>query len=47
MTVFFGLGVFAANAWLREDLPPRWAWHLDTNPRSYLRRSLRYLARRR
>ncbi|WBB98788.1 MULTISPECIES: hypothetical protein [unclassified Solwaraspora] len=78
-TVFFGLGIFTANAafdyrgraggwqssrlgyltepmygyalgryaWLRDDLPPRWARQLDTNPRSYLRRSLRYLDRRR
>ncbi|MDG4766877.1 hypothetical protein O7632_22655 [Solwaraspora sp. WMMD406] len=78
-TVFFGLGIFTANAafefrnrsggwqssrlgyltepmygyalgryaWLRDDLSPSWARYLDTNPRSYLRRSLRYLARRR
>ncbi|WP_433219804.1 hypothetical protein ACQP00_16235 [Dactylosporangium sp. CS-047395] len=80
-TVFFGLGLFAANAaldyarltrgdyaysrtsrlgyltepmygyalaryaWLRGEPSPEWARFLDTNPRTYLRQGLRYLAR--
>jgi hypothetical protein len=81
LTVYFGLGIFAANAaldswrdvrgaqgytmtsrlgyltepmygygmaryaWLRGETDPPWARHLDTNPRTYLKRGLRYLAR--
>lgn len=80
LTVFFGLGVFAANsafefgrrdrgaytyttrtrlgyltepmygyglaryAWLRGESDPAWSRYLDTNPRAYLKRGLRYLA---
>jgi hypothetical protein len=75
LTVFFGLGIFNANAafdysshgggWrsqrtgyltepmfgyglaayagLRGEPDPAWARHLDTNPRAYLRKGLRYL----
>jgi hypothetical protein len=79
LTVFFGLGIFAANAafdqwaevrgaygytstarlgyltepmygyalaryaWLRGETDPDWARYLDTNPRSLLKRGLRYL----
>jgi hypothetical protein len=79
LTVFFGLGIFAANAafeysqeirgtysystrarlgyltepmygyglaqyaWRRGETDPAWARYLDTNPRTFLRRSLRYL----
>lgn len=76
-TVFFGLGIFNANAvrefsatilgsWraarlgylderifgyalaryarLRTEPKPAWAQYLDTNPRTYMRRSMRYLA---
>jgi hypothetical protein len=79
LTVFFGLGIFTANAafeygrevrgnyiytrggrlgyltepmygyalaryaWLRDEERPAWAAHLDTNPRAFLRRGLRYL----
>jgi hypothetical protein len=79
LTVFFGLGIFTANAaldhsrdvrgaygytrtsrlgyltepmygyglaryaWLRGERDPRWARHLDTNPRTFLKRGLRYL----
>jgi hypothetical protein len=79
LTVFFGLGIFAANsafdqwgevrgaygytstsrlgyltepmygyalaryAWLRDEADPDWARYLDTNPRSFLKRGLRYL----
>jgi hypothetical protein len=74
-TVFFGLGVFTANAaftfsqdargsrrrqlgyinqpmfghalgcvaWLREERDPAWARYLDTNPRGYFKRAMRYL----
>ncbi|GAB3137703.1 hypothetical protein GCM10027290_03890 [Micromonospora sonneratiae] len=77
LTVFFGLGIFGANAafdfeqdtsryrttrlgyltepmfgyalaryaWLRGETDPPWAGHLDTNPRTFLKRGLRYLAR--
>ncbi|MEV4346327.1 hypothetical protein AB0J83_17810 [Actinoplanes sp. NPDC049596] len=76
LTVFYGLGIFAANAafefnrhetgyrtsrlgyltepmfgyalaryaWLRGEPAPTWASYLDTNPRAYLKRGLRYLA---
>jgi hypothetical protein len=80
LTVFFGLGIFSANAavdhareargsysytstsrlgyltepmygyglaryaWLRGEADPGWARHLDTNPRTFLKRGLRYLA---
>ncbi|WP_432840829.1 hypothetical protein [Dactylosporangium sp. CA-092794] len=79
LTVFFGLGIFGANAafdfsrevrgdsvwtstsrlgyltepmfgyglaryaWLRDEPNPAWARYLDTNPRSFLNRGLRYL----
>jgi hypothetical protein len=79
LTVFFGLGIFAANAafeytreiggrygysrtsrlgyltepmygyglaryaFLRTETDPAWARYLDTNPRTYLKRGLRYL----
>lgn len=79
LTVYFGLGIFSANAafefarevcgdhsysttsrlgyltepmygyglaryaWLRGEEDPDWARFLDTNPRTYLRRGLRYL----
>ena len=76
-TVFFGLGIFTANAaftfsqgsggwrrqqlgyinqpmfgyalartaWLRGEHDPAWARHLDTNPRGYFKRAMRYLAK--
>jgi len=80
LTVFFGLGIFNANAvfeysreaqgdyvttrtnqlgyltepmygyalaryaWLRGEVDPGWARYVDTNPRSFLKRGLRYLA---
>lgn len=80
LTIFFGLGIFGANAafdywqegkgqytsartsrlgyltepmygyglaryaWLRGESNPTWAKYLDTNPRAYLKRGLRYLA---
>jgi hypothetical protein len=76
LTVFFGLGIFGANAafeysrdagyartsrlgyltepmygyalaryaWLRREAKPDWAVFLDTNPRTILKRGLRYLA---
>ncbi|BCJ48194.1 hypothetical protein GCM10010168_25540 [Actinoplanes ianthinogenes] len=76
LTVFFGLGIFTANAafeysrtstsyrtsrlgyltepmygyalaryaWLRGEPHPPWARYLDTNPRTFLKRGLRYLA---
>jgi hypothetical protein len=31
--------------WSRAELEPRWARHLSTDPRSYLKMGLRYLAR--
>ena len=40
----FGYGL-ACHAWLRGERRPDWARHLDTNPRVYLRRGLRYLAK--
>jgi hypothetical protein len=39
----FGYGL-ACHAWLRGETDPSWARHVDTNPRSALRRGLRYLA---
>ncbi len=33
----------AYYAWLRGEENPSWARHLDTNPRTYLKRGLRYL----
>lgn len=81
LTIYFGLGVFAANAafeyghevrgaftythatrlgyltepmygyglaryaWLRGEADPAWARYLDTNPRTFLKRGLRHLAR--
>ncbi len=77
-TVFFGLGVFTANAafdfskgqygwqtsrlgylgeelfgyslayyaYLRGEKDPSWARALDTNPRAYMRKGLRYLSQR-
>jgi hypothetical protein len=76
LTVFFGLGIFTANAafeymqdtrryrtsrlgyltepmygyalaryaWLRGETNPPWARYLDTNPRTFLKRGLRYIA---
>ncbi|KUL41201.1 hypothetical protein [Actinoplanes awajinensis] len=76
LTVFFGLGIFGANAafefsrgensyrtsrlgyltepmfgyalaryaWLRGETEPAWARYLDTNPRTFMKRGLRYLA---
>jgi hypothetical protein len=80
LTVYFGLGIFAANAafeyaqehrgayayrrssrlgyltepmygyglaryaWLRHEPDPAWARYLDTNPRTFLKRGLRYLS---
>ena len=78
LTVYFGCGVFSANAafefsthgggwrsrrtgyltepmfgyalaayaWLRDEPDPEWARHLDTNPRAYLKKGLRYLRQR-
>ncbi|MEU4424005.1 hypothetical protein AB0F81_25525 [Actinoplanes sp. NPDC024001] len=37
----------ARYAWLRGEKDPSWARFLDTNPRTYLKRGLRYLAGRR
>ncbi|HVK24471.1 MAG TPA: hypothetical protein VM677_24195 [Actinokineospora sp.] len=39
----FGYGL-ARYAWMRGEHRPDWAAHLDTNPRAYLKRGLRYLA---
>jgi hypothetical protein len=80
LAVFFGLGIFGANAafeysrkahgaysysrtsrlgyltepmygyglaryaWLRGETNPAWARYVDTNPRTFLKRGLRYLA---
>lgn len=76
-TVFFGLGIFTANAaftfsqgsggwrrqqlgyinqpmfgyalaraaWLRGERDPAWTRYLDTNPRGYFKRAMRYLAK--
>lgn len=38
----FGYGL-AHYAWLRGESNPPWAKHLDTNPRAYVKRSLRFL----
>jgi hypothetical protein len=81
LTIYFGLGVFSANAafeyateprgrysysqtsrlgyltepmygyglaryaWLRDEPDPPWARYVDANPRAFLKRGLRYLAR--
>jgi hypothetical protein len=77
LTIFFGLGIFSANAafeyaqergyattsrlgyltepmygyglaryaWLRGEANPGWARYVDTNPRTFLKRGLRYLQR--
>jgi hypothetical protein len=81
LTIFYGLGIFGANAafdysrevrgtydyartsrlgyltepmygyglaryaWLRGETNPEWARYVDTNPRTFLKRGLRYLAR--
>jgi hypothetical protein len=34
----------ARYAWLRGETNPAWARYLDTNPRTFLKRGLRYLA---
>jgi hypothetical protein len=34
----------ARYAWLRNEADPRWARSVDTNPRTFLKRGLRYLA---
>jgi hypothetical protein len=34
----------ARHAWLRGETSPAWAAHLDTNPRTYLKDGLRFLA---
>ena len=39
----FGYGL-ACYAWLRSEQHPRWVRYLDTNPRAYCQRGLRYLA---
>lgn len=39
----FGYGL-ACHAWLREEPSPRWLSHVDTNPRTYAKRGLRYLS---
>jgi hypothetical protein len=38
----FGYGL-ACYAWLRNESRPDWLRHVDTNPRSYAKRGLRYL----
>src|SRR5688572_19674861 len=38
----YGYGL-ARYAWLRGEPDPAWARYLDTNPRTYLKRGLRYL----
>lgn len=79
LTIFFGLGIFSANAafeysrevrggygyastsrlgyltepmygyglaryaWIRGEMDPGWARYVDTNPRTFLKRGLRYL----
>jgi hypothetical protein len=81
LTIYYGLGVFSANAafeyatesrgryrysqtsrlgyltepmygyglaryaWLRDEPEPPWARYVDINPRAFLKRGLRYLAR--
>ena len=39
----FGYGL-ACHAWLRGEPRPGWLRHVDTNPRAYAKRGLRYLA---
>jgi len=39
----YGYGL-ARYAWLRGEPDPAWARYLDTNPRTFLKRGLRYLA---
>lgn len=39
----FGYGI-ACHAWLRGEPRPDWLRYLDTNPRAYAKRGLRYLA---
>jgi hypothetical protein len=39
----FGYGL-ACHAWLRNEPRPSWFSYVDTNPRSYAKRGLRYLA---
>jgi hypothetical protein len=39
----YGYGL-ARYAWLRGEESPEWAGYLDTNPRTFLRQGLRYLA---
>ena len=39
----FGYGL-ACYAWQRGERQPAWAKYVDANPRSYLKRGLRYLA---
>lgn len=40
----FGYGL-ACHAWRRGEIRPAWARHLDTNPRAYVKRGLRHLAK--
>ena len=39
----FGYGL-ARYAWLRDERDPQWARYLDTNPRTFVKRGLRYLS---
>jgi hypothetical protein len=39
----YGYGL-ARYAWLRNEADPAWARYLDTNPRTFMKRGLRYLA---
>ncbi|MBL7255865.1 hypothetical protein [Paractinoplanes lichenicola] len=39
----YGYGL-ARYAWLRGEPDPAWARHLDTNPRTFLKRGLRFLS---
>jgi hypothetical protein len=39
----FGYGL-ACSAWLRGERHPSWATYLDTNPRAFMKRGLRFLA---
>jgi hypothetical protein len=34
----------ARYAWLRDERDPQWARYLDTNPRTFVKRGLRYLS---
>ena len=38
-----GVDALARYAWLRGEPKPPWAAHLDTNPRTFLKRGLRFL----